>query len=300
MHHLIELATNPWIAAAVTLLFFGEYLPLSQPLWKAVKRRAQAFGTWFIRRDEPTLYSDSAEAAVPAKIRLRLHGFFSRFFFFIFSAVVVIFLEVFWELGFKKITRTFERSGIADRSRRIIESLPGWAVLSLFGLPFLLMELLGVFALGAFVSGHFWGGIALYAAKVLLFVPVHFILHAGRNKLIAIAWFKRRYDIITAVLDWFRRTRSYERIHRFVIRTKTYAAALKSLFSETVIRMKRVFEQADTLPAGCEKLRREILAKKAAGDTPPPALYEAFFDCMHAAAPPPESSDDNPDTTRSL
>jgi|GEM_PF-2274341 len=280
MHHLTELLTNLWIITPLFILFFGEYIPFSGWFWQKVGLKLKAFGEWFLDTYENRLYGDKEEWVEDKKVHLKLNNIFARILFFTLSAVVVILLEIFWELGFKGITRTFERSGIAHWSEIRIRKMPNWAVLALFGAPFIFMELIGIFSLAAFVSGHLWVGIGLYLFKVLFFIPVHFVLHVGEAQLMAIPWFKRRYDIIIAILDWFKRSQTYVKVHNLSETVKAHILAVKNRFSQTVILLKKAFEHDDILSPECEAVRQEILADPQEEERL--RLYEKFFNCINS------------------
>ena len=279
MHHLTELLTNPWIMTPLFILFFGEYIPFTGWLWRKVGLKLKAFGEWFLSSYENRLYGDKEEWIEGKKVHLKLNNIFARILFFTFSAIVVIFLEIFWELGFKGLTRTLERSGIAHWSEVRIKKMPSWAVLALFGAPFIFMELIGIFSLAAFVSGHLWVGIGLYLFKVLFFIPVHFVLHVGEAQLMAIPWFKRRYDIIIAILDWFKRSQTYVKVHNFSETVKAHILAVKNRFTQTVILLKKAFEHDDILSPECEAVRQEILNTPQESDERK-RLYQKFFNCI--------------------
>ncbi len=281
MHHLIELLTNPWIMTPLFILFFGEYIPFSRWFWQKIGLKVKAFGEWFLDTYENKLYGDKETWVEDKKVHLKLNNIFARILFFILSAIVVIFLEIFWELGFKGITKTLESSKIAHHAEISIRKMPNWAVLALFGAPFIFMELIGIFSLGAFVSGHIWVGIGLYLFKVLFFIPVHFVLHVGEDQLMAISWFKRRYDIVKSVLDWFKRSQTYVKIHNMSETVKAHILAVKNRFFQTITLLKKAFEHDDILSPECETVRQEIL------DTPQKGhereiLYKKFFDCVNS------------------
>ncbi len=279
MHHLVELFTNPWIIALIVMLFFGEFLPFSKKLWRKIGNSLSALGHWFLNSYENTLYKHKEDPIKDKKIHLQLNNILARLLFFSLSAIVVIFLEIFWELGFKSAQRKFERSGFALWSEKKIRQMPPWGVLALFALPFALMEFLGIFALGAFVAGQIWFGIGLYVVKVLFFIPVHFILHVGKEKLLGIAWFHRRYTIVVAILAWFKSSQTYIKVHNLLQTIKAYMQAIKQLFSRTIMLLKKAFEQSDILSPSCEKIRQEILSLEQ--DSKKEALYKKFFDCIN-------------------
>jgi len=279
MHHVTELFTNPWVMIPLLLLLGGEYIPFTTLFWQKIGLNLKQFSEWFLDSYENRLYPNKEVWIEEKKVSLKLNNFFARIFFFAFSAIVVVFLELFWELGFKGISRSLGRSKIAHWAEHKIHTLPNGVVLILFGAPFIFMELIGIFALGAFVSGHFWLGIGLYLFKVLFFIPVHFILHVGEAQLMKIAWFKRRYTIVIATLDWFKRSQTYVKVHNISETFKAHIEAVKNRFSQTVILLKKAFEQDDILSPECEAVRKEIL-KKSEEEIRKQHLYKKFFNCI--------------------
>jgi hypothetical protein len=242
--------------------------------------KLKSFGEWFLEKYENRLYKEKERWEESKKIQLQLNNIFARVIFFTLSAFIVIFLEIFWELGFKSITRSLERSKLAEWSEERIKELPNWAVLVLFGTPFIFMELIGIFALMAFVSGHIWVGIGLYLFKVLFFIPVHFVLHVGEAQLMAIEWFRRRYEMIISTLNWFKRSQSYVKIHNISETIKAYILAFKNRFTQTIILLKKAFEHDDILSIECEKVRLEILSS-GIDPNQKNLLYKKFFDCVN-------------------
>jgi len=278
MNHLIELLTNPWIFTPLIILFLGEYIPFTKLIWQKIGLKLKSFGEWFLTTYENRLYSIKAEWSEGKKVEIPINNFFARVLFFTLSAFVVIFLEIFWELGFKSVTRSLERSSFAKWSEEKIKNMPNWMVLVLFGTPFIFMELIGIFALGAFVSGHIWVGVGLYLFKVLFFIPVHFVLHVGEPQLMSIKWFKIRYDMIVGTLNWFKKSQSYVKIHNLSETIKAYILAFKRRFTQTIVLLKKAFEHDDILSPECEKVREEIVnsSKEKRG-----LLYEKFFNCVN-------------------
>ncbi len=279
MHHLIDLLTNPWIIALIFILIFGEYIPFTKLFWQKLGSLFHSSSQWFLHTYENKLYAYKDTKISAKKIHLKLNNIITRILFFAISTIVVIFLEIFWELGFKGVTRTLERSGFATWSEAKIKQMPSWVVLIFFSLPFIFMELLGIFALGAFVAGHIWFGISLYIIKVLFFIPVHFILHVGKEKLLAISWFERRYRIMTDILVWFKMSQTYIKVHNFVQTIKAYINAIKQMFKRTITLLKTAFEHTNLLSPQCEKIRQEILRLKR-HKLPLNDIYEKFYNCI--------------------
>ena len=267
----------------VLILLLGEYIPFSENLWKKIGSMLKRFGAWFLEKYENRLYRTKDEYKKSEEKKVQLKNFFARVLFFIMAIIVVLFLEVFWELGFKKTSQTFQKSRIASFFRKHIENMNRYVVLVLFGIPFLLMEVLGFIALGFLASGHIFIFIALYLFKVLFFIPVHFILEVGEEKLMSIAWFKRRYDMVMELLAWFKKSQTYVKVHNFTENIGAYLKGFKNLFSSQVVNIKKAFEGEDLLSEECEALRVEltVLENRVGKENVDKALYIKFLECIN-------------------
>ncbi len=142
------------------------------------------------------------------------------------------------------------------------------------------MELLGIFALTAFVSGQVFVGTVMYIFKVLLFIPVHFVLHSGKSQLMAIPWFKRRYNILISIVNWFNKSQTYVKVHNITKTIKAYIVAVKDIFKNIISLQKKAFEQDDILSPECEQIRQEIIRLEKFGNNID-AIYKKFFDCIN-------------------
>jgi hypothetical protein len=269
------------IIGLLVVVLFAEYILPIKDIWKRVGFKFKAFGEWFFEY-ENQLYSIKEEWEEGKEVKLKLNNFFARIIFFSAATIVVILLEIFWELGFKGVSNKFKKSKFAAWAEKKIKTLPNWAVLILFGAPFIAMELLGIIAVATMLSGHVFLGITLYLFKVLFFIPVHFVLHVGEEQLMQIAWFRRRYNIIKAVLDWFKKSQSYVKVHNISETIAAYIRAVKDLFLKAVIHMKKAFEGEDILSEECEQIRQEILKiQKETGKEAKKRIYVELFKCIN-------------------
>jgi hypothetical protein len=87
--------------------------------------------------------------------------------------------------------------------RQAIESLPPWAALGVFVVPFLVLlplKFLEVY----FLATHNWlaAGAVLLFAKLLGLGVTAFVFDATRDKLLQMAWFHRLYDWVMWARDW--------------------------------------------------------------------------------------------------
>ncbi len=271
------------ILVSLLILLLGEYIPKSQKFWQATGNRLKKFGTWILEEYENRLYSSKEKWIEVRDKKLTIQNFFARVFFFVTAIIVVLFLEIFWELGFKKTSDSFQKSRMATFFEGHVKEMNKYLILALFGIPFILMEVLGFVAVGFLASGHIFIFIGLYLFKVLFFIPVHFILHVGEDKLMEIPWFERRYTMVMAVLEWFKKSQTYVKVHNFSENIGSYIRGFKNLFSSQVVNMKKAFEGDDLLSEECEAIRKEITQaeKKEGKEQVEKALYVKFIDCIN-------------------
>ena len=267
----------------ILIILLGEYIPFSKKIWTRVGLKFKRFGEWILEEYEERLYAKKEVWQEAKEKKIKIQNFFARVLFFITAIIVVLFLEIFWELGFKKTSESFEKSRIAHFFEEKIKTMNRYVVLLLFGIPFVAMELLGFVALGFLASGHVFVFIALYLFKVLFFIPVHFILHVGEEQLMSIPWFKRRYEMMMAVLEWFKKSQTYVKVHNFSENIGAYIRGFKNLFSAQVDNMKKAFEGEDLLSEECEAIRKEILKEEElqGKENVPKSLYIKFSDCVN-------------------
>jgi len=280
MHHLMELLTNPFVVITLIILFAGEYIKPIKIMFDYIIKKAKIFGEWFLETYEYKLYKEKAEWIENKRVEFRIQNFFAKVIFFAIATLVVIFIEIFWELGFRKVTKKLEKSKFAIWSEEKIKNLNPYVVLALFGLPFIFMELVGIFAFVALASGHIYIGISLYIFKVFFFIPVHFVLHTGEEQLMSIKWFKRRYDTILEVLKWFKKSQTYVRVHNVSETIKAYMKAIKDNFFNRVALIKKAFEHGEALSPECQQLFDEISIKKSNNEKILKQEYQDFFDCV--------------------
>lgn len=105
---------------------------------------------------------------------------------------------------------------------RQVASLPRWAILIVFAVPFLVAEPLKLVAVVLFAKGRtILGVITFLIAQLLTFVLVERIFHAGRDKLLSYGWFAWVVGQISRLRDMvlatgrriIRRVRVFFRLH---------------------------------------------------------------------------------------
>jgi hypothetical protein len=280
MEHIINLLTNHFVIVLLTILFFGEKIPATKFLWKYIGKKIKKFGEWFLNSYENKIYKTKSEWINEKEVKLSINNFFAKILFFTIATIVVILIEIFWELGFRKATKKLEKSNFAIWSEQQIKKLHPYTVLVLFGLPFIIMEFIGILAFISIASSHIYLGIGLYIFKVFFFIPVHFVLHQGEEQLMSIEWFKIRYNMIISLLEWFKKSQSYVRVHNISETIKGYMKAFKKNFFNRVVLIKKAFDHGEALSPKCQLLFDEISKKKNNNQNIDNQEYIDFFNCI--------------------
>jgi hypothetical protein len=85
----------------------------------------------------------------------------------------------------------------------LVASLPRFAVLILFAVPFAVAEPAKIYALVLIAKGHVVIGLAIIVLAYLMsFVVVERIFHAGREKLLTYPWLRWLMDRVELVRHW--------------------------------------------------------------------------------------------------
>ncbi len=89
--------------------------------------------------------------------------------------------------------------------------------------------------------------------------------------------------MIVALLEWFKKSQTYVKVHNFTENIGAYLKGFKSLFSIQVVTIKKAFEGEDLLSEECEALRVELTAleDKLGKENVDKALYIKFLECIN-------------------
>lgn len=279
-HHLISLFTNPFVLIILFIILFGEFIPYTKLLWNKIGLKIKKLGEWFFSY-ENKLYSKKEEWVEKRNITLTVNNYFIKMFVFIIATIITFLIELLWELGIRKTTKKLEASKFGLWAKNKIETIPNKIVLLLFGLPFIIMEFVGIFSVTAIALGYFWTGIGLYIFKMMFFIPVHFILEKGKHKLLQIKWFETRYNIIVNILNWFKKSQSYVKIHNIIEYIKGIINAIKKMINSRRVLIKKAFSNGEALSEECEKLRIEIKEEIKKNNKAPLYMYRDFYLCVN-------------------
>ena len=112
---------------------------------------------------------------------------------------------------FRPMMKFMSTLRIVQRLERGINAMPPYAILVVMLVPFIIAELAKVFAVFWMSEGHLRSGMIIFiSAYVVSILVCERILHAGKSKLMTIAWFAWCYNWVMALRDylfaWFRGT----------------------------------------------------------------------------------------------
>jgi hypothetical protein len=284
VHHFEQLITNPIVIIILIITFAGEYIPFTKILWKFIGIKFKKFGE-FLFNLENKIYKTKAEWIEEDQTSYKINNFFIKILLFTISAIITIFIELVWELGFRKVTKKVEKSKFAIYSAKKIKELPDFIVLVLFTVPFMFMEFIGIFSATAIAMGYIGTGVGIYLFKILFFIPVHFVLEKGKEKLMKIKWFSLRYTMVVEILKWFRKSQTYVYLHNFLEKLKSFIKTIKNLIMNRVKIIRKTFEEdtkqnKDIITTECRILYNKIKEEIDKNGKVTPGLYKKFYNCI--------------------
>ena len=120
---------------------------------------------------------------------------------------------------------------VIQRMERGIDAMPPYVILIIMMVPFIIAELAKVFAVFWMSEGHMRSGMAIFIGAYIVSIFVcERILHAGKRKLMTIAWFAWCYNWVMAFRDylfgWFRETVVWRK--SIALRDKAQASVSRS------------------------------------------------------------------------
>jgi len=108
--------------------------------------------------------------------------------------IYIIFEELIWEKFAKPIILFISELQIFKNLTPKILSLNPYIILLIFIIPFILVELLGVYAGIIFISGHVIFGIFLYLLKIPIAALIFWFFNVTKEKLLEFTWFSFIYE----------------------------------------------------------------------------------------------------------
>jgi hypothetical protein len=118
-----------------------------------------------------------------------------------------------------------------------ILSLNPYLILLIFIIPFILVELLGVYAGIIFISGHVIFGIFLYLLKIPIAALIFWFFNVTKEKLLEFTWFSFIYEKLIFLINKIKMSKAY-----LLIKEKTMILK-KELKEEIFISKNRLKEK---------------------------------------------------------
>ena len=105
-------------------------------------------------------------------------------------------------LLFRPVMRFLSSLQVIQRLERAIDALPAYVILVLLVVPFIVAEFAKAFAIFWMSQGHMHSGMTIFiSAYVVSILGCERMLHAGKRKLMTIAWFGKTYTWLMALRE---------------------------------------------------------------------------------------------------
>lgn len=151
--------------------------------------------------------------------------------------IYIIFEELIWEKFAKPIILFISELQIFKNLTPKILSLNPYIILLIFIIPFILVELLGVYAGIIFISGHVIFGIFLYLLKIPIAALIFWFFNVTKEKLLEFTWFSFIYEKLIFLINKIKMSKAY-----LLIKEKTMILK-KELKEEIFISKNRLKEK---------------------------------------------------------
>lgn len=171
-----------------------------------------------------------------------------NFFILIIAIGYILFEEIFWIRLAKPIYSYILKYHLYQNFLNYVEySMNRYLILFIFGILFIVSEILGPVAFGYLIAGNIIFGLSLYVLKMIPLIIAFAIFERGKEKLFSFLWFKKVYMFITGLIDKLKGSSVYIGIKDNVIlfKEKIYVLIKRKkknlhmeLFKETVESIK--------------------------------------------------------------
>jgi len=121
----------------------------------------------------------------------------------------IIFEELIWERLAKPIFSYISTLELFRDLEPKILALNSYLILFIFLIPFIIVELLGIYAGILFVSGNILLGIVLYISKIPIAVVIFWFFNIAKDRLLQFRWLNFIYKNLIIVIDKIKHSRIY-------------------------------------------------------------------------------------------
>ena len=215
MHHLI---TNPvfWVLVVVFLNY--HHLPLSWYSW--LKYPFLWIGS-LVEKLDHYIFDDPKQVKEVKKSRFKkIVSPFGEFLL----AIIAIILYGGDYLFIKPASRVVNKILESDKMKKFIAFIERQNIIVLrilVGIPFLAMEITGVFA-GILLFSNPIIGVILYVTKLVWVIPFKFIDKVGHDKLSKDPWYSGLKKVVVSVLDWLFELRFMKKVKNAFVKIKNF------------------------------------------------------------------------------
>ena len=126
---------------------------------------------------------------------------------FVFS--YIIFEELIWERLAKPIFSYISTLELFKDLEPKILALNSYIILFIFLIPFVIVELLGIYAGILFISGNILFGIVLYLSKIPIAVVIFWFFNIAKDKLLQFRWLNFIYKNLILIIDKIKNSKIY-------------------------------------------------------------------------------------------
>jgi hypothetical protein len=157
----------------------------------------------------------------------------------LFTVLILIYLvleELVWERIAEPVYRFLHGLKILQRLEYTINGLNRYVILIIFLLLFVIVEGLGVVAIGLFANGLPLIGTAVYAGKIPITAITFWLFKIAKDKLMTFAWFLWCYDGLQAVILKIKTSRIYMAVKTRLHNVKVW---VKGVFASAPVQRLR-------------------------------------------------------------
>ena len=132
----------------------------------------------------------------------------------------IIFEELIWERLAKPIFSYISTLELFRDLEPKILTLNSYLILFIFLIPFIIVELLGIYAGILFVSGNILLGIVLYISKIPIAVVIFWFFNIAKDRLLQFRWLNFIYKNLIIAIDKIKHSRIYVMIQNKTLMIK--------------------------------------------------------------------------------
>lgn len=155
---------------------------------------------------------NEAASYFPTVMLKTLFRKFSDLFLGFWVVVYILLEELVWETIAKPVYRFIHGLKILQKIETSVIELDRLALLTIFLLLFIQVELLGIVAIGLIAKGKMIAGIGLYAGKIPVAALTFWLFRLSKEKLMTFAWFKKAYDFLMLIINTIKSSAIHQRI----------------------------------------------------------------------------------------